>query len=101
MGAISGVDSYTAAGNIGVAVMGGGVTLAVKDFETSAESPELRVYLTINGKLEKRPIDLGVLPATSGSFELELPPGTDISLHNTLLIRDISSDDTVAKARIA
>lgn len=101
MGAISGVDSYTAAGNIGVAVIGGGVTLAVKDFETSAESPELQAYLTIKGKLEKRPIDLGLLPQTSGSFELELPPGTDISLHNILLIRDVSSETTVASARIA
>ncbi|PSN17061.1 hypothetical protein C7271_19720 [filamentous cyanobacterium CCP5] len=101
MGAISGVDSFTAAGNIGVAVMEGSVTLAVKDFETGAESSTLHAFLTINGKLEKRPIDLGPLPQTSGSFSLELPVGTDISLHNTLLIRDLATETTVAKARIA
>lgn len=100
MGAISGVDSYSAAGSVGVAVIGGGVTLAVKDFETSADPSNLHVYLTINGKLEKRPIDLGPLPQTSGSFELELPAGTDVSLHNTLLIRDLSSAQTVGSARI-
>lgn len=101
MGAISGVDNHTASGSVGVAVMGGGVTLAIKDFEISSDSSDLQVYLTINGKLEKRPIDLGPLPQTSGSFNLDLPPGTDISLHNTLLIRDLSSDTTVGSARIA
>lgn len=101
MGAISGLDNYTAKGNIGVAVMGGGVTLAVKDFETSAEGAELHALLTINGKLEKRHLDLGPLPKGGGSFDLALPPGTDVSLFNTLLIRDPGADVTVASARIA
>lgn len=101
MGTIAGVDNFTTTGNIGVAVLATGITLAVNDFHTSAEAAELHAFLTINGKLEKRHLELGPIPKSTETFNLELPVGTDISLFNTLLIRDMSTDATVGKAKIA
>lgn len=101
MGTIAGVSQYQATGQVGVAVLAGGVTLAINNFATSTNSTPLKALLTINGNLEKRHIDLGPLPAGQTRFELTLPPGTDISLFNTLLICDADSDATVGKAIIA
>ncbi|NEQ31581.1 MAG: hypothetical protein F6K04_11325 [Leptolyngbya sp. SIO4C5] len=101
MGAISGTDQYTTSGNVGAAIFGGGdASIAFKDFQTDAEADTLEAYLTIRGNFSKRVVDLGELPQTSGSFELALPPGTDISLHSTVVIRPKDSEDVVGTATI-
>lgn len=102
MSTLTGSNGHTTTGNIGVLVLGdGGVTLALKDFHTDAPQANLQVYLTINGKLEKRKLDLGPLPQMEGDFHLALPAGTDVSLFNTLVILDVESNQTVGQAAIA
>ncbi|MGP1374662.1 MAG: DM13 domain-containing protein [Almyronema sp.] len=101
MGALSGTDQYTTSGNVGAAILGGGAaTLAFKDFHTDAPADTLQAYLTIRGNFSKRVIELGELPQNSGSFELTLPAGTDISLHNTVVIRPKDSEETIGTATI-
>jgi hypothetical protein len=88
MSAFSGQSGYTTTGTIGIAVIAGvGGNLAFQNFQTDAESDELTAVLSINGNLEKRVVDLGALPQTSGSFDVAFPDDTDISLFNVLLIQ--------------
>ena len=99
MGAFSGLDNHKATGNVGVAIIAGvGGSLAFQNFETDAASSELTGYLTIDGNLEKRKIDLGTLPQASGSFNISFPDGTDISYFNTVIVR--SGDESLGQARI-
>ncbi len=99
MGAFSSLGNYKTVGSVGVAIMAGvGSNLAFQDFETDAAADELVGYLTINGNLEKRKIDLGVLPETSGSFNVAFPDGTDISYYNTVVVQ--AGTDSVGQAMI-
>jgi hypothetical protein len=100
MGSVASVEGYTTSGYIGAAIVGASITLSFKDFATSADASELHAYLTINGKVEKRPIDLGRIPQTSGAFDLAVPDGTDISLYNTVVLRDPESGQTVGTASV-
>ena len=99
MGAFSGLGNHTATGNVGVAIIAGvGGNLAFKDFETDAADSELTAYLTINGSLEKRKIELGTLPQSSGSFSVSFPDGTDISYFNTVVVQ--AGDESIGEAKI-
>lgn len=100
MGSVAGTDSYTASGYVGAAIVGSSITLSFKDFTTAAEGEALEAFLTINGNMAKRPMALGLLPSTSGAFDLSVPPGTDISLFNTLVIRPVGSEGPVATASV-
>ncbi|MEL6381820.1 MAG: hypothetical protein AAFQ89_04975 [Cyanobacteria bacterium J06626_18] len=96
----SGLEGHTTTGSIGVAVIAGvGGDLAFQNFQTDAASSDLKAYLTINGNLEKRTVDLGPLPQTSGSFNVPFPDDTDISLFNVLIVK--SGDTCIGKAQIA
>lgn len=97
---VEGAGQYSASGYIGAAVFPEHVTLSVKNFNTSAEGADLEAVLTINGNLAKRQLDLGPLPATSDAFDLVVPPGTDISLFNTVVIRLVGSDTVVGTASV-
>ncbi|MEO0756976.1 MAG: hypothetical protein AAFY78_08905 [Cyanobacteria bacterium J06648_16] len=99
MGAFSGTGPHQTTGNVGVAIMAGvGSNLAFQDFETSAVGERLMGYLTVNGNMEKRTIELGALPETVGSFNLEFPAGTDISYFNTVVIQ--TNGESVGQAMI-
>jgi hypothetical protein len=98
MGSVAGTDSHTASGYVGAAIVGGSITLSFKDF--TAEGEALEAFLTINGNMAKRPMALGLLPATSGAFDLSVPEGTDISLFNTVVICPVGSKDPVATASV-
>ncbi|NJN04444.1 MAG: DM13 domain-containing protein [Leptolyngbyaceae cyanobacterium SL_1_1] len=101
MGALSGTDKHSTSGSVGAAIFGGGeASLAFKDFQTDAEADVLQAYLTIRGNFSKRVVELGELPQKSGSFELALPANTDISLHNTVVIRPQGSDEVIGTATI-
>ncbi len=100
MGTVAGASSYETSGYIGAAIVGTSITLSFKGFETSSTAAALEAYLTINGKMEKRHIDLGPLPATSGAFDLSVPDGTDISLFNTVVIREAGSETTIGTASV-
>ena len=100
MSTFSGLEGYTTTGSIGVAVIAGvGGDLAFQNFQTDADPAELRAYLTINGNLAKRMVDLGPLPQASGSFNVPFPDDTDISLFNVLVVK--SSDSCIGKVQIA
>ncbi|MGD1854150.1 MAG: hypothetical protein ACFB2W_07845 [Leptolyngbyaceae cyanobacterium] len=98
MGAFSGDNNHTTNGNVGVAIIAGvGGDLAFQEFETDATG-DLQGYLTIGGDLSKRKIDLGTLPASSGSFNISFPGDTDISLFDTVVV---TTDTTsVGSARV-
>jgi hypothetical protein len=99
MGAFSGLNNYTTTGQVGVAIIAGvGGNLAFQDFLTDAESSTLQGYLTINGDLSKRKVELGTLPATRGSFSVAFPDGTDISLFNVVVVQ--TSETSIGMARI-
>ena len=99
MGAFSGVGNHQTTGSVGVAIMAGvGSNLAFQNFETDASVSELTGYLTINGNLEKRKIELGTLPQSSGSFNVSFPDGTDISYFNTVVV--VAGEESVGKAMI-
>ena len=98
MGSVAGANSYSTSGYIGAAIVGTSITLSFKDFATSATAESLEGFLTINGNMEKRHINLGVLPQTSGAFDLSVPNGTDISLFNTVVIREAGTDNTIGTA---
>ncbi len=100
MGSVAGANSYDTSGYIGAAIIGTGVTLSFKNFETSSTADALEGFLTINGNMEKRHIDLGVLPQTSGAFDLSVPDGTDISLFNTVVLREAGTETTVGTASV-
>ncbi|MGB3138212.1 MAG: hypothetical protein WBG38_09220 [Nodosilinea sp.] len=100
MGSVVGTESSTASGYVGAAVVGSSITLSLKDFTTAAEDEMLEAFLTINGNMAKRPLALGPLPQTSGAFDLSVPDGTDISLFNTLVIRPLGVETTVATASV-
>lgn len=100
MGSVAGAGSYKSTGYIGAAIVGTSITLSFKDFETSSDAESLEGFLTINGNMSKRHIDLGVLPNTSGAFDLSVPDGTDISLFNTVVIREVGTDTTVGTASV-
>lgn len=100
MSTFLGLEGHTTTGTIGVAVIAGvGGDLAFQNFQTDAEESELNAYLTINGNLSKRTIDLGKLPQTSGSFNVPFPADTDISLFNVLIVK--SGDVGIGKVQIA
>lgn len=99
MGAFSGLDNHETTGQVSVAIIAGvGGNLAFQNFQTSSDSSELQGYLTINGDLAKRKVDLGALPTTSGSFNVDFPDGTDISLFNVVVVQ--SGEASVGMARI-
>ncbi len=99
MGAFSSLGSHKTTGSVGVAIMAGvGSNLAFQDFETDAIAPELTGYLTINGNLEKRTIELGTLPQTSGTFNVAFPDGTDISYFNTVVVQ--AGEESIGQAMI-
>ncbi len=100
MGSVAGVDSYRTSGYVGAAIVGSTITLSFKGFATSAEVDALDAFLTINGNMAKRHIDLGQLPSTQGAFDLAVPDGTDISLFNTVVIRIAGSDTTIGTASV-
>ena len=100
MSAFSGQSGHTTTGTIGVAVIAGvGGNLAFQNFQTDANTEGLTAVLSINGNLEKRTVELGTLPQTSGSFSVPFPDDTDISLFNVLLVQ--AGDTVVGKAQIA
>lgn len=100
MSVFSGLEGHTTTGSIGVAVIPGvGGNLAFQNFQTDAETTELKAYLTINGNLSKRMVDLGTLPQAEGSFNIDFPDDTDISLFNVLVVK--AGDVCVGEARIA
>ena len=87
MGLLSGLNDYTTTGSVSAAIFGGGdASIHVNNFQTDANTGDLHVYLTINGNLEKRKIDLGPVPENEDSFAITLPDGTDISLFNTIVL---------------
>lgn len=99
MGAFSGLGNHQTRGNVGVAIMAGvGSNLAFQDFETDVAVDALTGYLTINGNLEKRKIELGTLPQTAGSFNVAFPDGTDISYFNTVVV--LANDESIGQAMI-
>ena len=100
MGSVAGANSYEASGYIGAAIVGTSITLSFKNFATSSDAEALEGFLTINGNMEKRHIDLGNLPQTSGAFDLKVPDGTDISLFNTVVIREVGSTTTIGTASV-
>ncbi len=98
MGAFSGTNKYDISGNVGVAIIAGiGGELAFQDFATNAEG-ELTVYLTMGGDLAKQTIDLGLLSAAEGSFNVSFPGDTDISLFDTVVVA--AGDTSVGSARV-
>ncbi|MFQ4137372.1 hypothetical protein PGN35_013730 [Nodosilinea sp. PGN35] len=99
MGSVVGTEGFTAGGYVGAAIVGSSITLSLKDFTTAAEGV-LEAFLTIDGNMAKRPIALGSLPSGGGAFDLTVPEGTDISLFNTLVIRPVGSENTVATASV-
>lgn len=99
MGAFSGLSNCKTTGNVGVAIIAGvGGNLAFQNFETDATGNELTGYLTINGNLEKRKIELGTLPQSSGSFSVSFPDGTDVSYFNTVVVQ--AGDESIGEAKI-
>ena len=100
MGSVAGTDSYTASGYLGAAIIGSSITLSFKDVILAAEAEVLEAFMTINGNMAKRTIALGPLPQNSGAFDLSVPVGADISLFNTLIIRLVGSETTVATASV-
>jgi hypothetical protein len=99
MGSVVGTDRHAASGYVGAAIVGGSVTLSVKEFTTAAPDEALEVFLTINGNMAKRSIALGPVPAAA-AFDLAVPEGTDISLFNTLVIRPVGGDEAIATASV-
>ena len=100
MSTFSGLEGHTTTGSIGVAVIAGvGGDLAFQNFQTDADTSDLRAYLTIRGDLSKRTVDLGALQQTSGSFNVPFPDDTDISLFNVLIVK--SGDRCIGKVHIA
>ncbi len=100
MSMFSGLNSHATTGSLGIAVIAGvGGTITFQNFQTDADSPELNAYLTINGDLSKRTIDLGTLPQTSGTFNVSFPDGTDMSLFNVLVIK--AGDTSIGQAYIS
>ncbi|NEQ49331.1 MAG: hypothetical protein F6K11_04240 [Leptolyngbya sp. SIO3F4] len=98
MGAFSGANDYTTSGNVGVAIIAGvGGDLAFQNFATDADG-DLKGYLTIGGDLSKQTVDLGVLPATEGAFNVAFPGDTDISLFDTVVVA--TDDVSVGTARV-
>lgn len=100
MSTFSGLEGHTTTGSIGVAIIAGvGGSLAFQNFQTDAADSDLKAYLTINGNLSKRTVDLGILPQTSGSFSVSFPDDTDISLFNVLIVK--SGETCIGEVRIA
>lgn len=98
MGAFSGANNHTTSGNVGVAIIAGvGGDLAFQNFATDADG-DLKGYLTIGGDLSKQTIDLGVLPAADGSFNVSFPGDTDISLFDTVVVA--AGETSVGTARV-
>ncbi|MEA5466955.1 hypothetical protein [Leptothoe sp. PORK10 BA2] len=98
MGAFSGANNHTTSGNVGVAIIAGvGGDLAFQNFSTDADG-ELQVYLTIRGDLAKQKIDLGALPAVSGTFNIPFPGDTDISFFDTVVIAQ--GETSIGTARV-
>lgn len=87
MGAFKGLENYTISGNVSVAVFGGGTAaIAFRDLNLNGTTTSPHAYLAINGNLSRRTIDLGSLPQDTGSFEMPVPNGTDLSLFNTVIL---------------
>ncbi|MGK7908308.1 MAG: hypothetical protein AB4040_13945 [Synechococcus sp.] len=96
MGALSGLNNHAVSGNVSVAFVAGvGASLAIKDLQTDVDAPLIAVYLTQDGDLSRRTIDLGSLSGNSGSFDLTLPDSADISLYNTVVL--LVNDNEIAE----
>ncbi|MFH7241989.1 MAG: hypothetical protein ACHWZW_03970 [Spirulina sp.] len=92
MGTVAGEGNFSASGYVGAAIVNHHTTLSFQNFSTSADDLALEAVLTINGNLSKRHIPLGLIPAQQSAFDLAVPPGTDISLFNTVVIRAATPD---------
>jgi len=99
MSMFTGLNDHTTTGTLGIAVIAGvGGTITFQNFQTDV-TDGLQAYLTINGDMAKRTIDLGPLPQNSGTFNITFPDGTDMSLFNTLIVE--AAETPIGKARIA
>ena len=99
MGTFSGASNHTTSGSVGVAIIAGvGGDIAFQNFATDAEG-DLQGYLTMGGDLSKQKIELGALPAATGSFNLSFPGDTDISLFDTVVVVT-AGDTSVGTARV-
>lgn len=79
-------DAHEVSGSLKVIELDGKTYLRFEDFET-INGPNLHVWLS----KDKSPsgdnyIDLGPLKGTKGSFEYELPEGTDLSEYRYVLV---------------
>lgn len=100
MSMFSGLEGHSTTGSLGIAVIAGlGGNITFQNFQTDVKTPDLHAYLTINGDLSKRTIDLGLLPQGSGSFNISFPEGTDMSLFNVLVVK--AGDTPIGQAQIA
>ncbi|NEP17130.1 MAG: DM13 domain-containing protein [Leptolyngbya sp. SIO4C1] len=101
MGMLTGSNDYNTTGSVSAAIFGGGSSsIHFNNFHTNAEASDLQVYLTINGNLEKRKLDLGAVPENDGSFEMDLPDGTDVSLFNTIVIYSPQAEASIGSGTI-
>lgn len=100
MSMFSGLEGHSTTGSLGIAVIAGiGGNITFQNFQTDVNASDLHAYLTINGDLSKRTIDLGLLPQTGGSFNISFPEGTDMSLFNVLVVK--AGDTPIGQAQIA
>ncbi|MGB7442115.1 MAG: hypothetical protein WA919_13670 [Coleofasciculaceae cyanobacterium] len=78
----------------GIVILGidpdGGEALSFRDFLIEDYEGELAAYLATDGDITKS-IDLGELDYKSPRFRLPIPPGTDTSPYNTVVLSDKKS----------
>jgi hypothetical protein len=100
MSMFMGLNGHSTTGSLGIAVIAGvGGTITFQNFQSDAETSDLHAYLTINGDLSKRTVDLGELPQANGTFNVSFPDGTDMSLFNVLVVK--AGDSAIGQAQVA
>ncbi len=100
MSMFAGLNGHSTTGSLGIAVIAGvGGTITFQNFQADVDTSDMHAYLTINGDLSKRTVDLGALPQITGTFNVSFPDGTDMSLFNVLVVK--AGDTAIGQAQVA
>lgn len=99
VGALSGLNNHVINGYVSIAVEGDGSSaIAFNKLKMEPLETEVWACLAIDGNAAGDTVELGTFPKGEDSFNLPIPAGTDISLHNTVVVQNRTTGTDLAMA---
>jgi hypothetical protein len=101
-GSWRGVDSFHFAEGAAI-ILGdgeGAYVLRLENFRVR-NGPDIHFFLSVDGTVGPGDVDLGTVPATTGSFNVPIPAGTDVRAMNYALVHCVPANFLFAIAPLS